>query len=405
MPTRREFLSASAPVAAAVTTQEAWAQQAGRAAPRGSDKKIRMAVVGGGFGSTFHWHEHPQCVVTAVTDLYPERRQRLRDAYRCDNVYNSMEDMLKKRNDLDAIAIFTGVPDHVRHVEMCMNHGLHVVSAVPACQTLEEAQRLKEIKEKTGLKYMMAESSYYQPACTYARNLFREGGFGELFYSEVEYYHDYNIDKEMRDKKSFFFYNPDGTRSWRAGGAPMSYPTHAIAFVTGVTKERMASVACLGWAPNHPFYRQRQNQYHNPFANEVALMQTDRGHIVRCNIFWQIAAGGERAQWFGEKGSLYMDVSGVHPDTWQERYGKPAPIQFPEYWKSDMLPEAMRHPSGHGGSAVFISAEFINALLENREPECDLYESLAMTVPGIVAQQSALKNGEQMKVPRFEKSA
>ena len=61
-----------------------------------------------------------------------------------------------------------------------------------------------------------------------------------------------------------------------------------------------------------------------------------------------------------------------------------------------MLPDAMRHASGHGGSAVFISAEFINALVEDREPEIDLYESLAMTVPGIVAHQSAFKEGEQL---------
>jgi len=63
----------------------------------------------------------------------------------------------------------------------------------------------------------------------------------------------------------------------------------------------------------------------------------------------------------------------------------------------------MRHASGHGGSAVFISAEFINALLEEREPECDLYDSLAMTVPGIVAHQSSYQDGEQLAVPQFER--
>ena len=64
----------------------------------------------------------------------------------------------------------------------------------------------------------------------------------------------------------------------------------------------------------------------------------------------------------------------------------------------------MRLPSGHGGSHTFLSAEFINALVEEREPAIDVYESLAMTVPGIVAHQSALKNGEQLKVPRFDKA-
>ena len=57
----------------------------------------------------------------------------------------------------------------------------------------------------------------------------------------------------------------------------------------------------------------------------------------------------------------------------------------------------------HGGSAIFISAEFVNALLEAREPEIDLYESLAMTIPGIIGHQSALKDGEQLSVPQFER--
>jgi hypothetical protein len=70
-----------------------------------------------------------------------------------------------------------------------------------------------------------------------------------------------------------------------------------------------------------------------------------------------------------------------------------------------MLPEPMRHESGHGGSHAFISAEFVNALLEDREPEIDLYASLAMTVPGIIAQQSSLKSGEQLPVPTFDSSA
>ncbi len=112
-------------------------QAAAFAAMPQSDKKIRLAVVGGGFGATFHFHEHPNCVVTAVTDLYAERRKRLRDHYKCDSVYDSMEDMLAKRRDLDAVAVFSGAVDHVKHVKTCMERGLHVCCAVPAAMSLE----------------------------------------------------------------------------------------------------------------------------------------------------------------------------------------------------------------------------------------------------------------------------
>jgi len=402
MKTRREFLRVAGFSAAALAG--AAAQEIGRPAPQASSRRIRLAVVGGGFGATFHWHEHPNCVVSAVTDLYAVRRQKLREAYRCDSVYDSLEDMLKKRNDLDAVAIFSGAPDHAKHVAMCMQRGLHVISAVPACQSLEEAQQLKELKEKTGLKYMMAESSYYRAGCIYARSLFRQAGFGDLFYSEVEYYHDFPPAQLLADKRSLW-YHPDGAKSWRQGLPPMQYPTHSLGYVTGVTGERIASVSCLGWGADHPFYREKKNQYGNPLSNEFALMQTDRGHMVRCNVFWNVVANGEQARWFGEKGSLYMEVPGVSADTWHARKGKPAPKKLPDYLDSAMLPPTMRHASGHGGSAVFITAEFINALIDNREPECNLYDSLAMTVPGIVAHQSALRNGEQLEVPRFDRKS
>ena len=84
-------------------------------------------------------------------------------------------------------------------------------------------------------------------------------------------------------------------------------------------------------------------------------MRTNKGHMIRHNECRQIAAvESERAQWFGEKGTLLMARAGVHPDTWHPRYGKAEPAKIPNYWMSEMLPPNMRHESGHGGSAVFI---------------------------------------------------
>ena len=66
-------------------------------------------------------------------------------------------------------------------------------------------------------------------------------------------------------------------------------------------------------------------------------------------------------------------------------------------------PEAMRHDTGHGGSHAFLAAEFVSALLEDREPVIDVYESLAMTVPGIVAHESSKRGGERLKAPSFDR--
>ncbi len=377
----------------------------GRPAPTGSSRKIRLAVIGGGFGADFSFHEHPNCTVAAVSDLRADRRKRLMEHYRCDNMYDSLEELLRTERRLDAVALFTPAPEHYRHVEMCMNRGLHIYCAVPACFTLEEAEKLRALKEKTGLRYMMGETSYYRSGCIYARQLFESGGFGELFYSELAYYHDRGDLRDLLVNKKTRFYDPDGSRSWRWGLPPLQYPTHSLAFLVAVTGERITSVSALGWGNRHPYVR--ENRYHNPFFNESALMETNRGHMTRCNVFWLVGEGGERAQWYGEKGSLYMANGGLHGDIWLARPGEPPvakALKYPDYLKDPMLPEPMRHQSGHGGSQIFLSAEFINSLIEEREPSIDVYRALAITVPGIVGHQSAMKNGERLKVPIFDRA-
>ena len=177
---RRTFLDLTLSGAAALAAGGTLLSQAGRAFPAENPKKVRIAVVGGGFGASFHWHEHPNCAVTAVTDLYPQRRDALRNHYRCDNVYDSLEILLQKEKNVDAVAVFSGAVDHAKHVKACMERGLHVVSAVPVCTSLEDAAMLKELKEKTGLRYMMAESSWYRQECIFARNMFIDATPEEL---------------------------------------------------------------------------------------------------------------------------------------------------------------------------------------------------------------------------------
>ena len=83
--------------------------------PQSAPAKIRIGIVGGNFGRSFYFHEHPDCVVEAVSDLRPERRTALMETYRCPKSYESLEELILDRN-VDAVAIFTPAPDHVRHV-------------------------------------------------------------------------------------------------------------------------------------------------------------------------------------------------------------------------------------------------------------------------------------------------
>jgi len=74
--------------------------------------------------------------------------------------------------------------------------------------------------------------------------------------------------------------------------------------------------------------------------------------------------------------------------------------QLPDFERPPLPPGVAA--GGHGGSHGHLTHEFITAILENREPMVNVYEALAMTVPGILAHQSAMKNGETLKVPQYD---
>ena len=390
---RRDFIRVGA-VGAGASLLALAARSAQAEAPweQTSDTKIRIGVVGGGFGLSWHWHEHPNCVVQAVSDLIPERREQLIGKYDCNNAYESLEKLVLDP-DVDAVALFTPAPDHARHVILCMEHGKHVISACPGCLTLEEAAEMKAVKERTGLKYMSAETSWYRWETQLAREAHAAGQFGDLLYCEAEYYHP-GIGREG-DSLS----HKDGERTWRYGYPPMLYPTHSTAFLVGVTGERLSHVSCIGQGDaNEPSLK--DNQYDNPFLNGMAMFETERGNPFRCNVAWNIHAHGERAQWYATKAALYMDGPGGQPFSMREE-GRNNNTK-PDYWHR--IPEAMRYDSGHGASHPFISNEFITALVEDREPTIDIYEALALCVPGIVAHESSRRGGERMAIPSFDKT-
>ena len=396
---RRALVGSGAAAAAATFFRT----QVAQAVPK--SKRIRIGVVGGRFGAAFYWHEHPNCTVAAVTDLRPERRERLRRVYRCDNVFDSMEEMIRKYGKhLDALAIFTEAPNHVRHSVMAMEAGLHVCCAVPAAMTLEECERLIETTRRTGLTFMMAETSYWQQHTITARKLYQEGAFGHLYAAYSMYRHP--------GLEVLFF--EGGKPTWRHGFPPMHYPTHCTAHLIGVTGERLTEVVCHGWGDRSPALV--GNPYNNPFWNETAQFKTDRGNTFRVEVWWAGAHRGcERAEWYGSKLSFFCATpygtpplivrAGKQRELDDGGFVRAAPAveryKQVEWWRTDMLPEPLRHPSGHHGSHTFITHEFIQALVEGRRPAVDVYEAVAYTAPGIVAHQSALKGGELLKVPDF----
>jgi len=382
-------------------TRRSFAAAMGIQAVSGQARRLRLGVVGGRFGTQFYFQEHPEAVVEAVADLREDRRTALQKTYGCAKAYDSLTELLKDRQ-VEAVGLFTPAPDHVRHVLEALAAGKHVLCAVPAAMTVEECQRLVEAVKQSGLTYMMAETSYYQQLTISARKFQQTGEFGRIYACESEYHHA-GLD-------SLFVEN--GQRTWRYGFPPMHYPTHCTAHLLSVTGERITEATCIGWGDGDPVLK--DNAYKNPFWNETALFKTDKGTAFRVAVWWKGAhRGTERAQWYGDKMSFFFNhPNGMGPAIvrWSVDKEKDSAgfarqravlekYEDPKWWATELLPAPLRHNSGHEGSHTFLTHEFVDAVLRGRKPAVDVHEAVAYTLPGIIAHQSALKGGEQMKVP------
>ena len=164
--------------------------------------------------------------------------------YNCKKSYESLELLIRDKN-IDAVFIATGAPDHARHVLAALNAGKHVLCAVPAAMTLEECATLLDTVKKTGLTYMMAETTVYRQNTISVKRMYREGKFGNIFSAAAEYNHP--------GLEVLFWEN--GEPTWRHGFPPMHYPTHCTAFLISVTGERLTEVSGIGWGDGSPLLK------------------------------------------------------------------------------------------------------------------------------------------------------
>ena len=345
-----------------------------------SNRKVRVGLIGYGvcrFAAAFGFQNHPNVEVAAVSDLIPERCAKLAEVTGCKKTYPSLEELIKD-DTIEAVFIATDAPSHAQHSIDALNHGKHVACAVPAVfGSLEDAERLYETVKRTGLKYMMYETSMYRENLYAMRQLYLAGALGKLAYAEGEYWH-------------YSAQGIDSFRNWRHGMPPMWYPTHSDAYYIGVTNGTFLEVSCLGLPSEMERYLPGNNIYDNPFATQIALHRTSEGGMARMARSSDTKGhgyGSETGRVRGTKGAYYDKYEGDAKE-------------LPDLTRPALPPEMPT--GGHGGSHGLLTEEFIRAILEDRTPLVDVAMSLNMTVGGIVAHQSAMRDGELLKVPQFK---
>jgi hypothetical protein len=156
----------------------------------------------------------------------------------------------------------------------------------------------------------------------------------------------------------------------------------------GVTGGAFTEVSGMGMPSKIPHLQPANNRYRNPFGTEIALFRTSEGGMSRMAVSWDTpGASGEMGRIRGQRGTFHDKYEGLEK--------KLPPTRRPP------LPPGVS-AGAHGGSHGHLTHEFVAAILQDRQPWMNLAVALNLTVSGIVAHQSALKDGELMKIPQYQ---
>ena len=378
---------------------------------------IGLGLVGlGSFGSAFAelFNSHPLVDRIALCDREPERvatfakRDAFQGKFAPSDAYESLDAIC--RADLDALVLITQPWLHAAQAIQALEAGKHVYSAVPVVslpdghEILDWCDRLVETCRRTGLHYMLGETTYYRPEAMYCRRRAAKGAFGRFVHAEGEYLHDVDSPGcNLREVRAGRLAGGAG-REWLDAekayaergvvSGPMHYPTHSTSGPISVMKAHMTKVCAWGTRNDSDPY------FAHSFSNETALFQMSNGATCRICEHREIGhTGQEGFRIFGTQGT-YRDGHWVDKAKWTrltaDQMRDPLPMEVVMAFRQAAGEGFL---GGHGGSHAYLAHEFVDAVAHDRTPAINVWEAVRYMAAGVLAHQSALRDGELLDVP------
>ena len=401
---------------------------------------IKLGLVGlGAFGSVFAplFASHPLVDSVILCDAEADRVKKIAEnpavAAKLAGQTQSLDEVCA--SDCDGVVIITQPQLHAPQCLKALESGKYVYSAVPVIslpdddEMLDWCGKIIETVKRTGMEYMLGETTIYRPQTMFCSRMARQGLFGDFVYAEAEYAHDLDSGCSLREvtkqrstgvigEKLAEFYRPYYARGCKKH--PMSYPTHSVSGVVEVMRSKPVSVSAIGFRNRNddPYFREHD------FSNIVAFFKMDNGSSFRVaemrEISWNIGLQGEDFRIFGTRGSYSMNEWRNNGRTLPTPEKKPNNVtKYTDAEMRDPLPDEVASAfriaagikegdndftiGGHGGSHPYLVHEFVCAVSERRRPKVSAWDAAMYMAMGVAAHKSARKEGEIVKVVDFGK--
>lgn len=366
-------------------------------------KKIRVGVVGLGHRGRAMFKlagkfDYVECV--AACDILPRNwyETQWHEDYPFSEIfpdsvfYENYDKMLEKAN-LDAVIIETGADIHADFCIKALKKNINVLTDIPVVANLDEADRLWKAAQKSSAIISVGANPNEQKFSVLLNEFYQNGKLGKPYYLEAEYIH---WTHPYRNSKTVVALNENG--NWRKLLSPIRYCTHSLGPLLTVLDEDLRRVSCFGTGQHAAAEEYGKSNKKDDMS--CAQFQTESGVIVRLmrNGRCRADIGHHNYRVFGTEG--YMERI--------DRMGKPvirynsekANNKMEEISGEFMPPAYAKNPNavGHGGMDYALEDRFFRAVREGLPAPISLREGLAMTIPGIYAEQSLKRGGEILTI-------
>ena len=366
--------------------------------------KIRVAVVGLGFGAEFIpiYQRHPDAECYAICQRTKSHLDEVGDQFKIpkERRFTRFEDLLKI-DEIDAIHVVTDIANHAWMSQAALEAGKHASCTVPMGVTVKECLDIAKARERSGKVYMMMETAVYTREFLYVKEMAESGKLGKIQFLRGSHQQNMSL---------------PGWPDYWYGFPPMHYATHAVSPLLALARADVESVVCHG---SGTIRREYADKYNSPFAIETAhlkLKDSDLVCEVTRSLFDTIRQYRESFDVYGtelafeweqvaEEGPVlfsgFEDAERVKvPD-----FGHLLPKEIAPFTTGGVYDDEHEHTSfiqgaGHGGSHPHLSHEWLMAIKENRESYVDAARAANWTMAGICAHESAMKGGKRIKIPK-----
>ena len=359
--------------------------------------KLKVGIVGAPRGQSFirSFQAIEETDVIAICDLNIDVVEGVASQFNIDQKYTEFEEMVQ--SDLDIVVVSTPMPLHAPQSTLALQEGKHVISEVPAATDLQQCWELAKSVENSKKKYMMAENYVYTKPNILIRELAMQGLFGDIYFGEGQYIHELKSLNEITKWR----------RKWQTGRNGCTYSTHSLGPVLQWFEDRVCTVSCFG--SGHHYEDSEGKQYENEDTISM-ICKTTRGGLVeiRVDMLSDRPALGQYYSLQGTKG-CYEAARGLgdQPKIWLVEHSDQIAWQSLSDFEEQYMPEIWRNPSmealqaGHGGGDYLEVREFVDSIINDTKSPIDIYESLDMTVPGLVSEVSINRESIPVEVPDF----